>query len=138
MANPHSREQARRPRLSVPTPRGVALDFGPVCRPARCAYGVLVDHGEAPYRHDPEQSASYFVTVRDAKCQERTAWGVGLKDAIETSKTAPVAGDVVGIRRAGSEPVTVMQRLVDENGEVTTHAIGAKRQTWEVEKGGLL
>lgn len=97
-------------------------------------YGVLVDHGEAPYRHDPEQSASYFVTVRDAKGQERTAWGVGLKDAIETSKTAPVAGDVVGIRRAGSEPVTVMQRVVDENGEVTTQAIGAKRQTWEVEK----
>ena len=97
-------------------------------------YGVLVDHGEAPYRHDPEQSASYFLTVKDAKGQERSSWGVGLKDAIETSKTAPAAGDLIGIRRAGSEPVTVVQRVVDEHGEITTQAIAAKRQTWEVEK----
>src|ERR1022692_2554210 len=44
-------------------------------------YGTLVAHGEAPYRHDATQSASYFVTLRDAEGQERTSWGVGLKDA---------------------------------------------------------
>jgi len=129
------------PRASEPTGPPPTRDASQSARNARDSqpaqgvrYGVLVDHGEAPYRHDPEQSASYFVTVKDAKGQERTSWGVGLKDAIETSKTAPVAGDLIGIRRAGSEPVKVMQRLVDEHGEITTQAIAAKRQTWEVEK----
>src|ERR1700722_18469299 len=50
-------------------------------------YGTLVAHGEAPYRRDATQSASYFVTLRDAAGHERTSWGVGLKDAIRDSKT---------------------------------------------------
>jgi hypothetical protein len=97
-------------------------------------YGTLVAHGEAPYRHDATQSMSYFVTVRDAGGQERTSWGVGLKDALRESKTAPAVNDLVGIRRAGSTPVTVIGRLVDEQGEVMAQAIDAKRYTWEVEK----
>ena len=97
-------------------------------------YGTLVAHGEAPYRHDATQSVSYFVTVRDAGGQERTSWGVGLRDAFRDSKTAPAVNDLIGIRRAGSTPVTVMGRLVDDQGEVTAQAIDAKRHTWEVEK----
>jgi hypothetical protein len=97
-------------------------------------YGTLVAHGEAPYRHDATQSVSYFVTVRDAGGQERTSWGVGLRDAFRDSKTAPAVNDLIGIRRAGSTPVTVMGRLVDEQGEVTAQAIDARRHTWEVEK----
>src|SRR5271156_2947872 len=97
-------------------------------------YGTLVAHGEAPYRHDATQSVSYFVTVRDAGGQERTSWGVGLRDAFRDSKTAPAVNDLIGIRRAGATPVTVMGRLVDDQGEVTAQAIDAKRHTWEVEK----
>jgi hypothetical protein len=97
-------------------------------------YGTLVAHGEAPYRHDATQSVSYFVTLRDAGGQERTSWGVGLKDALRESKMAPAVNDLVGIRRAGSTPVTVIGRLVDEQGEVVAQAIDAKRHTWEVEK----
>jgi len=97
-------------------------------------YGTLVAHGEAPYRHDATQSVSYFVTVRDAGGQERTSWGVGLRDAFRDSKTAPAVNDLIGIRRSGSTPVTVMGRLVDDQGEVTAQAIDAKRHTWEVEK----
>ncbi len=97
-------------------------------------YGTLVAHGEAPYRHDASQSVSYFVTVRDAGGQERTSWGVGLRDAFRDSKTAPAVNDLIGIRRSGSTPVTVMGRLVDDQGEVTAQAIDAKRHTWEVEK----
>jgi hypothetical protein len=82
----------------------------------------------------PNSPRAISSRSKDAKGQERASWGVGLREAIETSKTAPVAGDVIGIRRAGSEPVTVMQRVVDENGEITTQPIDAKRQTWEVEK----
>jgi hypothetical protein len=97
-------------------------------------YGTLVAHGEAPYRHDASQSVSYFVTVRDAGGQERTSWGVRLRDAFRDSKTAPAVNDLIGIRRSGSTPVTVMGRLVDDQGEVTAQAIDAKRHTWEVEK----
>ena len=97
-------------------------------------YGTLVAHGEAPYRHDSSQSASYFVTLKDAAGHERTTWGVGLKDALLESKTAAAVNDWVGIRRVGSTPVTVVQRSVDEDGEVVAQAIGAKRHTWEVEK----
>jgi hypothetical protein len=97
-------------------------------------FGTLVAHGEAPYRHDPRQSASYFVTLKDAAGHERTAWGVGLKEALLESKTAPAVNDLVGIRRVGSTPVTVVQRSIDENGEVIAQAIGAKRHNWEVEK----
>jgi Large polyvalent protein-associated domain 7 len=97
-------------------------------------YGTLVAHGEAPYRHDATQSASYFVTLRDAAGHERSSWGVGLKDAIRDSKTTPAVNDLIGIRRAGSTPVTVVQRSVDEGGEVIAQAIDAKRHNWEVEK----
>jgi Large polyvalent protein-associated domain 7 len=97
-------------------------------------YGTLVAHGEAPYRHDSSQSASYFVTLKDAAGHERTTWGVGLKDALLESKTAAAVNDWVGIRRVGSTPVTVVQRSVDEDGEVVAQAIGAKRHNWEVEK----
>jgi hypothetical protein len=97
-------------------------------------YGILVAHGEAPYRHDPSQSASYFITLKDAAGQERTSWGVGLRDALLESKTAPAVNDWVGMRRVGSTPVTVVQRSVDEDGEVIAQAIGAKRHNWEVEK----
>jgi hypothetical protein len=97
-------------------------------------YGTLVAHGEAPYRHDATQSASYFVTLRDAAGHERTSWGVGLRDAIRESKTTPAVNDLIGIRRAGSTPVTVIQRSVAEGGEVSAQAIDAKRHNWEVEK----
>jgi len=97
-------------------------------------YGTLVAYGEAPYRHDPNQSASYFVTLKDAAGHERTSWGVGLKEALLKSQTAPAVNDWVGIRRVGSTPVTVVERLVDGDGEVITQAIGAKRHHWEVEK----
>jgi hypothetical protein len=97
-------------------------------------YGTLVAYGEAPYRHDATQSASYFVTVRDEAGQERTSWGVGLKDAFRESRTTPAVNDLIGIRRAGTTPVTVVERIVDEDGEVIAQAIDAKRHTWEVEK----
>jgi hypothetical protein len=108
-------------RPSVKTPTGVS-------------YGTLVAHGEAPFRHDATQSMSYFVTLKDSNGQERTSWGVGLKDAVQKSQTSPAVNDLVGIRRAGSTPVTVAQRSVDEDGVLVAQAIGAKRYDWEVEK----
>ena len=108
-------------------PGGIKTDRG-------VRYGTLVAHGEAPYRHDATQSVSYFVTLKDSSGRERTSWGVGLKDAIRESKTALTVNDLIGIRRVGSTPVTVVQRSLDEDGEVIAQPIDAKRHAWEVEK----
>lgn len=118
---------------SAPT-RAPAPEPAPARDAAGVTYGQLVAYGEAPYRHDPAQSASYFVTVKDAAGQERTSWGVGLKEAMRESQTAPAVNDVIGIRRTGTTPVTVVQRSVDENGEIIAQTIDAKRRGWQVEK----
>ena len=107
----------------------------PANRPQRgVRYGTLIAHGEAPYRHDTTQSPSYFVTLRDAAGRERTFWGVGLKEAIRESNTAPEVNDLVGLRRSGSTPVSVVSRSYDEGGGITTQTVDAKRHRWEVEK----
>lgn len=124
---------ARAASPSAPT-RAPTPEPAPARDAAGVTYGQLVAYGEAPYRHDPAQSASYFVTVKDAAGQERTSWGVGLKEAMRDSQTAPAVNDVIGIRRTGTTPVTVVQRSVDENGEIIAQTIDAKRRGWQVEK----
>jgi Large polyvalent protein-associated domain 7 len=114
-------------RESREEPVGIKTDSG-------VRYGTLVAHGEAPYRHDPTQAASYFVTLKDSSGREWTSWGVGLKDAIRDSKTAPTVNDLIGLRRVGSTPVTVLQRSLDADGEVIAQPIDAKRHAWQVEK----
>ena len=134
-SEPSPRESdSARPQPGSATRRESAAESPSIPSAKGVRYGTLVAHGEAPYRHDATQSASYFVTLRDAEGQERTSWGVGLKDAFRESKTAPVAGDLIGMRRAGSTPVTVVHRIVDEGGNAIAQAIVAKRHNWKVEK----
>jgi hypothetical protein len=134
-SEPSPRESdSARPQPGSATRRESAAESPSIPSAKGVRYGTLVAHGEAPYRHDATQSASYFVTLRDAEGQERTSWGVGLKDAFRESKTAPAAGDLIGIRRAGSTPVTVVHRSIDEGGNAIAQAIVAKRHNWEVEK----
>jgi hypothetical protein len=130
------RERGRREGPIAPAPETSAREAeSPAVKTWKgVSYGTLVAHGEAPFRHDATQSMSYFVTLKDADGQERTSWGVGLKDAIQKSQTNPAVNDLVGIHRAGSTPVTVAERSVDEDGVLVTQAIGAKRYDWEVEK----
>jgi hypothetical protein len=130
------RERGRREGPIAPAPETSAREAeSPAVKTSKgVSYGTLVAHGEAPFRHDATQSMSYFVTLKDADGQERTSWGVGLKDAIQKSQTNPAVNDLVGIHRAGSTPVTVAERSVDEDGVLVTQAIGTKRYDWEVEK----
>ena len=62
------------------------------------------------------------------------AFGVGLSDAITTSRTAAHVGDVVCLQRVGATTVTVPTRTVDEHGEVITDQLMTKRNQWVVEK----
>lgn len=86
--------------------------------------GKLVDHGAAPYEHNPEARDSYFVTLENAEGEQSTIWGVDLKRAME--EAAPEIGDRIGLRHEGATPVTL------PDGTQT------QRNSWRVVEGGEL
>jgi hypothetical protein len=65
----------------------------------------------------------------------RTFWGIQLEEALTRAHTQPRAGDEVGIRLLGSQPVVVVSRSFDRDGrergqkEISTH-----RNQWLIEK----
>jgi Ti-type conjugative transfer relaxase TraA len=88
------------------------------------ASGRLVEHGAAPYEHQPGKSESYFVTLENDKGQRNTIWGVDLERAIQ--EAAPEIGDRIGLQHMGSESV----RLPD--------GTAAERHSWKVRDAGEL
>lgn len=91
--------------------------------------GTLVEHGAAPYNHDPQEKASYYVILNQGG-KESTIWGVGLKDAIE--KSGVNVGEEISIQRTGRKPVTVTSDRKDELGNKSTEKIDAHRNEWTV------
>jgi hypothetical protein len=67
--------------------------------------GRLVDHGIAPYEHNPQSRVSYFVTLENDKGERHTVWGVDLKRAMQ--EASPAIGDRIGLRHEGATPVTL-------------------------------
>jgi Ti-type conjugative transfer relaxase TraA len=67
--------------------------------------GRLVDHGIAPYEHNPQSRVSYFVTLENDKGERHTVWGVDLKRAMQ--EASPATGDRIGLRHEGATPVTL-------------------------------
>jgi conjugative element/phage-associated large polyvalent protein len=90
--------------------------------------GRLVDHGPAPYKHNPKEPMSYFVRIETEK-GDRDIWGVDLERAFRHSLSNPGIGDQVGLRPRGKEPVTVLA----EGRELDTH-----RNQWSVERKDFL
>jgi len=88
------------------------------------AAGRLVEHGAAPYEHDPQKSGSYFVTLENDKGERRTLWGVDLERAMK--EAAPEIGEKIGLQHEGSTPVTLPDGT-------QTH-----RNTWKVQDAGEL
>lgn len=86
--------------------------------------GRLVEHGAAPYEHDPKKSDSYFVTLENARGEQRTLWGVDLERAMK--EAAPEIGEKIGLQHMGSTPVTLPDGT-------QTH-----RNTWKVQDAGEL
>jgi hypothetical protein len=80
--------------------------------------GVIIDHGEAPYEHNPKNKDSYFVTLETGDGKQNTIWGVDLKRAI--AEANPRVGDRIGLDHQGSETV----RLPDGK--------TVKRHKWKV------
>ena len=83
--------------------------------------GRLVDHGVAPYEHNPQSRASYFVILENDKGDQRTVWGVDLKRAMH--EASPKIGDRIGLRHEGTTPVTLPD------------GTKAERNAWRVVKG---
>ncbi|HBP4890438.1 TPA: hypothetical protein L5621_006271 [Pseudomonas aeruginosa] len=69
--------------------------------------GVLLDHGDAPYKHDPKQNMSYYVRLMTA-AGEKMYWGVGLKDAMEAQDFR--LGQAIRLKDMGTVPVLVRTR----------------------------
>ncbi|KJF70995.1 conjugal transfer protein TraA (plasmid) [Agrobacterium arsenijevicii] len=86
--------------------------------------GRLVDHGVAPYEHNPQSRDSYFVTLENDKGERHTVWGVDLKRAMQ--QASPAIGDRIGLRHEGATPVTLPD------------GTQAERNAWRVVKGDEL
>ncbi|MDR6192175.1 Ti-type conjugative transfer relaxase TraA [Agrobacterium pusense] len=86
--------------------------------------GRLVDHGVAPYEHNPQSRASYFVTLENDKGDLRTVWGVDLKRAMRDA--SPEIGDRIGLQHEGATPVTLPD------------GTQVQRNAWRVVKGDEL
>jgi Ti-type conjugative transfer relaxase TraA len=86
--------------------------------------GRLVEHGAAPFEHDPQKSDSYFVTLENDKGEQRTLWGVDLERAMK--EAAPEIGEKIGLQHEGSTPVTLPDGT-------QTH-----RNAWKVQDAGEL
>ncbi|MEQ0866928.1 LPD7 domain-containing protein [Pseudomonas aeruginosa] len=69
--------------------------------------GVLLDHGDAPYKHDPKQNMSYYVRLM-TEAGEKLYWGVGLKDAMEAQDFR--LGQALRLKDLGTQPVLVRTR----------------------------
>lgn len=96
--------------------------------------GRLVEHGPAPYRHDPHERMSYFVKL-ETQTGVREIWGVDLQRALTESLTNPKTGDEVGIRAVRREPVKVSVAERDAEGTVVREGpIETHRNHWILEK----
>lgn len=100
--------------------------------------GRLIDHGAAPYGHDPKQAMSYFVRIETAR-GDREIWGVDLERAFRQSLSTPGIGDEIGLRAVGSQAVTVLTRQLDAEGRETgTMPLETHRNQWIVERKSFL
>lgn len=94
--------------------------------------GELVEHGGAPYRHNPAQSESYYVVYRDHVGADHVAWGADLERALAQSGAR--LEERITLENLGKRWVSVEAPVVDAPGQV----IGRQenevyRSTWQID-----
>lgn len=97
-------------------------------------YGRFVEQGEAPYRNDPTNRLSPYISVAGSAGKVHQHWGVDIPEALNHSQTKPVIGEQIGIRVVASQPVTLLEQGVGANGQPVTREIQTHRNLWVVEK----
>jgi Large polyvalent protein-associated domain 7 len=96
--------------------------------------GQLLEHGAAPYKHDANNSPSYFVRLKTAQ-GERELWGIDLGRAIREGASAPKVGDEIGVRAIRRDTVKVWAPDRDEEGNLTgEHRLETHRNAWILER----
>lgn len=90
---------------------------------AKAIHGEVVDFGSAPYKNDPANNASFYVTLNQ-NGDDKTFWGNGLKDAIK--KADIQKGNTATFVDRGVEQVSVP----DKDGNF----VQAKKRYWDAEK----
>lgn len=94
--------------------------------------GQLLEHGSAPYLHNPARSDSYYVVFRDQAGVEQAVWGVDLERAMRESGAG--IGQPVVLENLGKRLVTVRVPVFDGAGNVAGEEDkDAYRNTWQVE-----
>jgi hypothetical protein len=89
--------------------------------------GTLLKHGAASYEFNPTSRQSYFVTLRTGH-EDRTIWGVGLREAIEKGRIE--VGDTVSFQVTAREPVTVRGSVRAGDGATHEGLVTAHRNVW--------
>ena len=92
--------------------------------------GVLVEQGSRPYKDNPGNDLSPYVTLQDNRGERHTAWGVGLPDAM--LKSGAHQGDCVRVREAGMETVT-KNVLREIDGQTVRVPKEVQRRAWDAE-----
>ncbi|MNZ13254.1 hypothetical protein D3C78_301470 [compost metagenome] len=90
--------------------------------------GQLVEHGAAPYQHDPSKDSSYFVKLQTPDQGERTLWGKDFEQLMQQGQFKP--GDQIRLQDHGTQAVDV----VHQNEDGSLDAKVAQRRTWTVER----
>ena len=136
-APPQDREQEAPSELTPAAPKGNRPKERPL-NTNELITGKLVDHGPAPYKHNPKEAMSYFVRIETER-GDRDLWGVDLERAFRHSLSNPGIGDEIGIRPIGKEAVTIRAAKQDANGrEIGREEIDTHRNQWSVERKEFL
>lgn len=130
-------ETANVPEVPEQPAAGVAPDADATGVPAKQGrdqvhYGVLLEHGVAPYRFKPnmnkpedERDDNYYVKLKLENGKTRTLWGVGLQDAVQGLRP----GDHTRFEDKGTERVNWTETRKDG----TTVEKSGDRRIWEAE-----
>lgn len=96
----------------------------------RVHVGALVKFGAAPYLHDPENTGSFYITLREANGREDTVWGKELQEALQASGVE-VGGEFM-LAHQGTKQVTVKVKERDSEGKLTGNMVDAPatRNSW--------
>ena len=92
--------------------------------------GTITSFGPAPYKNDPKNSSSYFITVGSGE-DARTVWGVDLGKALIESGFN--VGDKVAIYDKGKAPVRVVTKIRDATGKIIgEEAKTVTKNSWHI------
>jgi hypothetical protein len=98
----------------------------------RTYVGKVIEHGQAPFEHNPNESLSYFIRL-DTDRGERVVWGKDIARALEESKAR--IGDAIGLQYKGARTVVVDEQVRNTDGRVIeTRQKETNRNEWEVTK----